>query len=236
MRIVRTFCVENNLFLILNGVKGMNILKGTLLLPALISGSLLVSTANARDAHISYNYADIGWTYSEADDVISGIDADGNGPGIRFSGALHPNVHLFGGYTYQDIDVDISGAPDVDGHTANLGLGYNYNFNKITSIFARADYIYARAEASGISESEDGFGLHAGLRYMLITDGIRQSVFDGIEFQGNIDYVDLDETGDETSLGAGVLFHVTPNVGLGLAGSWGDDTSSYVAGVRLTFD
>ncbi|MGV7235309.1 MAG: outer membrane beta-barrel protein [Nitrosomonadaceae bacterium] len=216
----------------------MNLSKRMVLLLVMISGGLLATSANARDAHISYNYVDLGWTYSEVDDVIPGVDADGNGPGIRFSGAIHPNIHLFGGYTYQDIDVDISGAPDIDGHTANLGIGYNYSFNKITSIFARADYVYARAEADEISveEDEDGFGLSAGLRYMLITDGIRQSVLDGIEFQGSIDYVDLDETGDNTSLGAGVLFHITTNVGLGIAGSWGDDETSYVAGLRLTLD
>lgn len=202
----------------------------------LVCGSLAANSVDAREAHISYNYADLGWTYSEVDDVVPGLDADGNGPGIRFSGALHPNIHLFGGYTYQDIDLDISGAPDIDGSTWNLGVGYNYNFNKITSMFARVGYVYAEVDADGLSADEDGYGLSAGIRYMLITDGIRQSVFDGIEFQGSLDYVDLDDTGDETSIGAGVLLHVTPNVALGLEGSWGDDVSSYLAGVRLTFD
>ena len=214
----------------------MNLSKRILLLLVMINGVLLATSANARDAHISYNYVDLGWGYLEVDDVTPGVDADGNGPGIRFSGAIHPNIHLFGGYAYQDIDIDISGAPDIDWQIANLGIGYNYSFNEITSIFARADYVYARTEVSGNSEDEDGYGLSAGLRYMLITDGIRQSVLDGIEFQGSIDYVDLDETGDNTSLGAGVLFHITPNVGLGIEGAWGNDDTRYLAGVRLTLD
>ena len=71
---------------------------------------------------------------------------------------------------------------------------------------------------------------------MLANDFIRASVIDGIEFEGSIDYVDFDDIGDETSFSAGVLFHVNSFVGLGVQGSWGDDATTYVAGIRFTID
>lgn len=213
----------------------MNLLKTMLLLSALGNGILMASNANARDPHISYSYVDLAYVYSEVDDVVPGVDMDGDGWLAGFSGAIHPNIHLFGSYSDQTFDLDLSGAPDIDGTGWDLGIGYNYSINEKTSIFARVAYVDVEAEASGISEDDNGYGLSAGIRYMLITDGIRASVLDGIEFGGSINYVDVD-LGDDTSLGAGVLFHITPNVGIGLEGAWGDDESSYLAGVRLTFD
>jgi hypothetical protein len=213
----------------------MNLLKSMLLLSVLVNGALLVSNANAKDPHISYTYVDVGYVYTEFDDIVSGVDADGDGWGVRASAAIHPNVYLFGGYTDQTFDLDISGAPDIDGTSWDLGVGYNYSINEKTSLFARAAYVDAEAESSGISEDDNGYGLGAGVRYMLVTDGIRASVLDGIEFQGGIDYVDLD-LGDDTSLSAGVLFHVNSFLGIGLEGSWGDDEASYVAGLRFTLD
>ena len=214
----------------------MNLLKSTLLLSVLVNGALLVSNANAKDPHISYTYVDFGYVDTEFDDIVSGVDADGDGWGARFSAAIHPNVYLFGGYTDQTFDLDLSGAPDIDGTSWDLGVGYNYSINEKTSLFARVAYVDAKAEASGFSDEDDnGYGLGAGVRYMLVTDSIRASVLDGIEFQGGIDYVDLD-LGDDTSLSAGVLFHINSFVGIGLEGSWGDDEASYVAGLRFTLD
>ena len=207
----------------------MNLLKKILLLSALINGALLVSSVNANDPHISYTYVDAGYVYLDVDDV-DGFDVDGNGWGVTGSAAIHPNVYLFAGYS--DVGVDF----DIDVTTWDAGVGLNFTVADKTSLFATVAYADGKAESGSISVDDNGYALGAGIRYMLITDGIRESVLGGIEFQGGIDYVDLNDFGDDTSLSAGVLFHVNSFVAIGLTGAWGSDTSGYGAGFRFTLD
>ena len=207
----------------------MSLTKYLLLLSVLVNGAFLVSSANAQDPDISYTYVDIGYVNMDADDVL-GVDVDGDGWGVRGSAAIHPNIHLIGGYSGIGLD------DDIDLTAWDVGIGYNYSVADNTSLFATVAYVDGEAEKGSFSEDDNGYALGAGVRYMLVTDFIRASVLDGIEFQGGIDYVDLGDIGDDTSLSAGVLFHVNSFLGIGIGGSWGSDVNSYVAGLRFTLD
>ena len=210
----------------------MNLSKNVLLLSVLVNGVLLVSNANAKDPEISYSYVQGGYVWLDGDDdIVPGVDGDGDGWAVSGSAAIHPNIFLIAGYSKVDLD-DVN----VDIKTWDVGIGGNYTVAEKTSIYATAAYADGKAEGYGESIDENGYALGAGVRYMLVTDFIRASVLDGIEFEGSIDYVDFDDIGDDTSFSAGVLFHVNSFVGLGVQGSWGDDANTYVAGIRFTID
>jgi hypothetical protein len=210
----------------------MNLVKNVLLLSVLVNGVLLVSSANAQDPKISYSYVEGGYVWLDGDDdIVPGVDSDGDGWAVKGSAAIHPNIFLIADYTKVDLD-DV----DIDLKTWEVGIGGNYTVARNTSIFGTVAYANGKGKGYGESVDDDGYALGAGVRYMLVNDFIRASVLDGIEFEGGIDYVDLDDFGDDTSFSAGVLFHVNSFVGLGVQGSWGDDANTYVAGIRFTID
>ena len=206
-----------------------------ILMSAVLLGGISICTnaysggTSSDDSDISYRYLELGYVNIDIDDVLPGINADGEGGGIRFSIPVHPNVHLFAGYT--DVNFDF----DVDVTTWTAGVGYNYSVADKTDIVARVGYADGKERSGGVSVDDNGYALGIGLRHMLVSDYIRASVLDGIELQGHVDYVDFDDFGDDTTLTAGALFHFNPVIAVGIEGTWGSDSSGYVAGVRLKF-
>lgn len=207
----------------------MNLARNRLLLASLLGGSVMCSGASGSDAVISYNYVDIGYLNTDIDHVVPGTDVDGDGAGIRFSYAAHPNVHLFAGYSQVNLDYD------VDLTMWEAGIGYNTSIAENTDFFATLAYEDVEAESGNLSADDNGYGLGAGLRYMIVNDQIRASVLDGIELKGQLNYVDLDDSGDDTSLNAGILFHFDPVLAVGIEGTWGDDVTTYTAGIRIIY-
>ena len=76
------------------------------------------------------------------------------------------------------------------------------------------------------SNDETGFGFGVGLRFAAASN---------VELNAGIDYVDYGSGGDDTALSLGGLYNFTPSFALGLAGSWGDDVSSYSLSGRFYF-
>lgn len=213
----------------------MSFRSNTSLFIPLLAGLLICNNANSGnlsngDLDISYRYLELGYVNIDTDDVLPGIDADADGFGIRFSTALHPNVHMFASYSSVDTDNF-----DIDVTTWEAGLGYNHDIAEKTDIVLTVGYGYADADANNVDVDDSGYSLGAGLRHMVINDFIRASVLDGIELKGQVDYVDFDDFGDDTSLTAGMLFHFNPAFSLGIEGTWGDDASGYAAGIRYTY-
>jgi hypothetical protein len=50
-----------------------------------------------------------------------------------------------------------------------------------------------------------------------------------------VSYVDLSDSGDDTTLDLGARWFFTPQFAVGLEGSFGDDASTYGVGVRWNF-
>ncbi|MDX1517960.1 MAG: outer membrane beta-barrel protein [Woeseiaceae bacterium] len=178
-------------------------------------GLALSASASAYD--FDYTYLDLGYGQIEFDDV----DIDGDGFGIGGSFAISPDFHLFAGYNAADLDFD------VDATTLSAGIGWHRGLSDVVDFVATLSYEYVELDASGFGSADDnGLGLGAGLRF---------AATEQLEINGGITYVDLSDSGDETSIGIGGLYKFTDMFALGLGGSWGDDTSSYTLTGRFYF-
>jgi hypothetical protein len=56
-----------------------------------------------------------------------------------------------------------------------------------------------------------------------------------LEVNGDIQYVDFGDGGDDTGFGAGFLYSFTERFAAGLSGDWSDDFSSYQLNARMLF-
>ena len=84
-------------------------------------------------------------------------------------------------------------------------------------------YVDVELDTGFGSADDDGFGLGVGLR---------GRVTDNIELEAGINYVDLDDGGDDTSLAAGGRYYFTPAFAVGAGFEVGDDVTSWTVGVR----
>jgi hypothetical protein len=87
--------------------------------------------------------------------------------------------------------------------------------------------VYAEFEVPGLGSSDDN-GLGLGL-------GLRALVSPQVELHGGVNYVELSDSGNDTVLGAGFRFNFNEQFAAGLAGSWGDDVSTYTLTGRIYF-
>lgn len=177
----------------------------------------LALSASASAYDFDYTFVDVGYGQIEFDD----IDVDGDGFGIGGSFAISPAFHLFAGYTAADFDFD------VDSSSLDVGIGWHHGLSDVVDFVATLSYEYVEIDAPGFGSVDDnGLGLGAGLRF---------AATEALEINGGITYVDLSDSGDETSFGLGGLYKFNDMFALGLGGSWGDDTSSYTLTGRFHF-
>ena len=108
--------------------------------------------ASAADG-VSYNYVQGGYTATNG-------DADAKGYSIDGSVAVHPNLHIFGGYTAQNVD---HSSIDVD--EWRIGLGYNRELSKNVDLVSRIAYDRLKADAgNGLRASVNGYNAEVGVR------------------------------------------------------------------------
>ena len=173
----------------------------------------------------SYSYAELGWVKQDFDD----LDVEGDGPGIRASFELTPALHLFGSFSDQDFDVGAN--DDVNGESLALGAGYAWSISPQIDIVGNAAYLREEIDVqlAGVgsgSFEDDGFGI-AGY--------VRARPVERLELTGGLNYVDFDESGDDTLFTAGARFFVTRMFALGVDVTLNDDTTTYVLGGRINF-
>lgn len=178
---------------------------------------LLTFSATAGAQGFDYNWLSLGYGMVDFDE----INVDGNGFGLDGSYALNDDYHVFG--EFESFDLDFG----VDATTFSAGIGYNTEMSQTVDAFARLSYEYIDVDipAAG-SNDEHGFGFSVGLRF---------AAGPGVELNAGIDYVDYGSGGDDTAITLGGLYNFTPAFALGLAGSWGDDVSSYTLIGRYYF-
>jgi hypothetical protein len=174
-------------------------------------------SATAAAEGISYNFIQGSYGQVEVDDV----DVDGDGFGVEGSVALTERFHLFGGYTTADMDFGI------DLNQLEAGLGFNSPLSDTVDLIASVAYVSAEVDAAGFGSVDDsGFGLGIGVRGMLTP---------AFEANGEIQYVDFGDGGDDTGFGAGFLYSFTDQFAAGASGDWSDDFSSYQLNARFLF-
>jgi hypothetical protein len=173
----------------------------------------------------SYSFVELGWVNQEFDD----LDVDADGPGVRASIELTPAFHLFG--TYSDQDFDLGAGNDVNGESLAVGAGYAWSLNPKVDLVGNIAYLRAELDVQitgfgGGSVEDDGLGV-AGY--------VRARPVEQLELTGGLNYVDLDDTGDDTYFTVGARFFFTKMFAVGLDVSLNSDTTAYVLGGRFNF-
>lgn len=187
------------------------------------------ATAVAADG-LSYNYAELGYVNSQLDD--SDVDADGWG--ARASVAVHPNFHLFGGYSGQKSDdFSLGGANvDVDVDQWRAGVGYNHAIADNVDLIANVAYQKVDVDdvtAGGVTfdgDSEDGYSTEVGVR------GALASNFEGYAMAG---YEDFGGDADDFYGRVGAQVKFNPNWGVTGDVKFADGDTEYFIGPRYTW-
>ncbi len=170
---------------------------------------LLAFSASANAQGFDYNWLGFGYGVIEFDD----FNADGDALGIDGSFAFHEDFHAFASYAAADLDFG------VDATTFDIGVGYNTELSNVVDAYARLSYEYVEVDIPGFgSDDDNGFGFAVGMRF---------AATEQLELEGAIEYVDLNDSGNETALVLGGLYSFTPAFAVGLFGEWGDDVTSY---------
>jgi hypothetical protein len=184
------------------------------LLGALALASLLPLGVHADG--FSYTYAQI--------DYLDGEFDEGNveGDGVRLSGALAINdlVHLYA--LYQELDFERG----IDTSFFEVGAGLNYALGPDLDLVGRLGYIDADLDTPSGSGDDSGLTLRGT---------VRGRVASSFELEGGVRYVDLDESGDDTSLVAEGRWFFLPQLALGLGVDIGDDFTVWNVGLRGNF-
>ena len=180
-------------------------------LAALTLLAALPFAASAADG-LSYNFV-------QGNYVRTNTDAgDADGWGLNGSVAVHPNVHLFGNYTSQNVD-----GVNADFDQWRVGAGYNKSFSP------KADFVanvaYDKYDAGGGLDF-DGYSAEAGVR------GVLASQLEGYALLGYEDGNDLDGNA-YGRLGATVKFNQTWGVNADVKLVDGD--TQYFIGPRITW-
>ena len=147
-------------------------------------------------------------------------DIDGDGFGLSGSFALNETLFLNAGYANQDFDFGL----DLDQWSA--GIGAHTSINSAMDLVGSISYVDAEVDTRFGSFDDDGFGLRIGLR------GFASNV---AELEGGINHVDLDESGDETSIYASARYYIADNVSVGIGVEVGDDLTQWQIGGRINF-
>lgn len=207
--------LQIDLFAFFLGNEKENVMKRSLLLMVLFAIS---ASAHADD--FGYNSVTASYGLIEFDD----FDTDGNSLGINLSVEVGDSFFVFGSYGQAEIDGS-NGTADIDAY--NLGVGFHMPLSDKMDLVASASYEYADTTVPGLgSDDDNGYGLGLGVRF---------AATEKIEIDGSVNFVDLSDGGNDTSLGAAFLYNFTSNFSLGAAGSWNDDSTAYSVGARFYF-
>lgn len=173
--------------------------------------------ASGSRSVFSYTWLEVEYFQQDFD----AFDDDLTGFGLSGSVELAGNLHLIAGWGSGDIDVM---GVNVDTDEFSAGLGFHSAVDERVDAFAEARYINTEltVDTINLSDSEDGFGLGAGIRFLAA---------DRLELFGRLDYIDIVD-GTTTFTGGG-RFYPTPNVGLGVRFSLNDDADTLGLGLRF---
>lgn len=181
---------------------------------ALIASAALLPVA-AQAQSPSYSYLDLAYVWTDVD----GVRGTADGFALRGSFELTDSVFMFAGYSEQMLS-------DFDFETYSIGAGYAWSIAPNMDLYGKISYVKAEVDGLGFSGDDDGYGVGVG---------IRSFVTDRFELEGSIDYVDLSDSGDDTSFGIAARWYFTPQFAVGAEAALSDDANSYGIGVRWNF-
>lgn len=184
---------------------------------AIVALCALGSSAYAEG--LSYNYVEGRYIHTEFDDA--GFDFDGDGVGLSGSFEIGEMWQAIAQYETSDLDFGL----DVD--RFRLGGGFHSPLSDRVDFVANFFYTRLDLSGSGFSADDDGLGMSVGLRGLAA---------DRFELAGFVEYVDLDDSGDDTSLRGEAWYWFTDRFAAGASIDSGDDFTIWGIGGRYYFD
>lgn len=180
--------------------------------------SLLIASPSFAADGLDYNYIEGGYVNTSFDrDSTFGIDVDGDGVALQGAFAITPKLHAYGEYTNQDFDFDLHV------QTFETGLGLNWSVAPNVDLIGRAGF--ARSEVRHFGH-DNGFALQAGVRAGL---GAR------FELEGLVHYVDLDDSGDDTTFRGLGRYSFTDNFSVSAGAELDSDVTTWIVSARYSF-
>lgn len=183
-----------------------------------VSAALLLVTAGPAAAEFDYNFAELRYIDTELD--AGNVDVDGDGFEIGGSLELTRAVHLFGNFRTLDF------GSGIDVSAFEVGGGYAMPLASGADLVARLSYIEGEIDFGPGDVDDSGFSFQAGFRHMFHPQ---------IEGRAFINYVDLDESGDETSIEIAGDYFLNEEIALGASLELGDDVTTWTLGARWYF-
>ncbi len=180
--------------------------------------SLLALAGPALADGLNYNYIEAGYFEIDLDDSL--IDVDGDG--INVIGSFEVGESMFVTAEYATSDFDFG----VDLDELYVGLGVHTPIGDNVDFVGTINYVSVEASAFGLSEDDDGFAA---------TVGVRALVSDMFELEGHVEYLDLGDSGDDTSFGGSGWYYFNDNFSVGVKVDFSDDITRYGLGARLFF-
>lgn len=179
---------------------------------ALLAAAPLAASAADGVPSKSYNFVQGGY-------VATNTDAgDADGWGLNGSVAVHPNVHLFGGYANQTLE---NTSVDID--QWKIGAGYN------TAITANTDFVASLAyEKYDAGSGLDFSGYSA-------EGGVRSALASNLEGYAMLGYEDGGDFEGDVYGRVGGLVKFTPNWGVTADVKFADGDTQYMVGPRLSW-
>jgi len=181
---------------------------------ALALATLLLATT-AQAAPFSYTNVDVGILSTE----LINSDLDGDGVLVRGSFAFHPSYFIIG--SLSDIGYD----NDVDGFAWTVGIGGHMPINPKLDLVGRLSYVNQDLENRGNDNDENGYMLSGMVRWLVI---------EKLELEGGVQHVNLDDSGNDTSLIGEGRYLFTDRFAGGVLVQLGD-SSAFGVNVRFSF-
>ena len=188
------------------------------IISSLVASAALLPVLAHADG-LSYSYLEGAYINSDVDNFNEDVD----GLALRGSFEITDQVFLFG--SFSDQSTSIFGS-DVDLTAFRIGAGYAWPIAKNVDVYGRIGYARVEADLPGPNLSDDGYTLGVGMRGRVI---------EPLELEGAVNYTDLNDSGDDTSLGLAARYFFTPQFAVGVEGEFGNDVDTYGVNVRWNF-
>lgn len=170
----------------------------------------------AHTEDMSYSYVDLGYVETE----IDGVGPKADGFAVRGSVGFLENYFVFAEYTDQSV-----GGIDIE--QSAVGLGGHYGLTDTLDLVGRAGWVQAEASGFGLAVDDDGW---------LASLGLRGQVGEYVELEGSVIHTDFGgNNGDDTAFAVGGRYHFNKTFAVGAEYQEGDDVSTILVGVRLSF-
>jgi hypothetical protein len=196
---------------------------------------LVAFSVSVNAQGVNYNYVQGSYGLVNLDGP--GLDVDGDGFGLSASFAIDENFHVFG--EYQSADSSFVGDLDL----MEFGVGYHTNISPNMDVYANLGYLEFETYGGGggggcpigvaCTSSGGGAGDNDALAVGL---GLRGAVSEAVELFGGIDYIEFDDSHNETRANAGFVLRLTEKLGVGLKATFWDDVNIYQFNARFYFE